>query len=482
MKRILPVFLLAMIAASPAFGQAPAKPTVIVLRPAAEPVPALKYRLEPERRSLSPGNAAIYYHRALTMLVETRPRPLANGKTRTDTGWVDERTLYDWIIGPIAQIPKDKARAELVVVANVMQEIELGAQRAICDWEFDQRKEGINLVMPEIQGIRSLARLVKLKVLVAILDGDVDQAMRWIEIGMVMGRHASDGPTLIQALVGIAIDSMMAQCLEELIQAPGTPSLYWALADHTRPFIDLRRSLEGERYLLEKELPELAELDMPPWSLDQARRFSEALQKKIFSLDSGTQAIPSFFRGLGVAGMAAKIYPSAKRGLIALGRPAATVEAMPIVQASVLYSMLEYQRLRDDSYKWMNVPYWQVSLEKTDALLGTFEDKMSNPLITLFRQLTPAFHSARLAAVRLDRMFDALQCVEAIRMDAAAHGGKLPASLAAITVVPTPLDLATGKPFEYKTDGRTATLSAPYFAGGPRHPSYAIHFELKLAP
>ena len=48
-----------------------AKPTQIVLRPAAEPVPALKYQLLPERRTLVPGNAAIFYHRAVEMSCST---------------------------------------------------------------------------------------------------------------------------------------------------------------------------------------------------------------------------------------------------------------------------------------------------------------------------------------------------------------------------------------------------------------------------
>ena len=45
-------------------------PTVIIVRPAAEPVPALKYRLVPERITLVPGNAAIFYHRAIQLELE----------------------------------------------------------------------------------------------------------------------------------------------------------------------------------------------------------------------------------------------------------------------------------------------------------------------------------------------------------------------------------------------------------------------------
>ena len=101
--------------------------------------------------------------------------------------------------------------------------------------------------------MRSLARLVALKARLAILDGKTDEAIHWIQTGLVMGRHAGRGPTLIQALVGVAFDNLMAERIKDLIQAPGTPSLYWALADRPRPFVDMGEALEGERHLLEKD-------------------------------------------------------------------------------------------------------------------------------------------------------------------------------------------------------------------------------------
>ena len=59
--------------------------------------------------------------------------------------------------------------------------------------------------------------------------------------------------------------------------------------------------------------------------------------------------LPDLSRRLGIAAMAAKIYPEAKRALIARGRPEAQVEAMPVIQVAALYSMEEYQRIRDDN-------------------------------------------------------------------------------------------------------------------------------------
>jgi hypothetical protein len=346
--------------------------------------------------------------------------------------------------------------------------------------------------------MRGLARLVALKARLAILDGKTDDAVHWIETAFVMGRHVSQGPLAIQALVGISIGRANARYLEDLIQAPGGPSLYWALADRPRPFIDMRRPMEGERYLLEKEVPELSELDRGAWSLDQARRFADTLQRKLFALASGRPtpggagAVPMDFPGLsrrlGIAAMAAKVYPEAKRALIAQGRPEIQVEAMPVIQVAALYTMQEYQRLRDDAYKWMNVPYWQSYNRIEQANQFTAEQRLANPLLVMiYDLLSPARNAPRFAPIRLERELDALQCIEAIRLYVAAHDGKLPPTLEAITDAPAPLDPATGKPFLYQMNGDSATLSALASRGFnyPRvvddHQPYAIRYELKLA-
>jgi hypothetical protein len=474
-----------------------AEPIPITIRPAGEPIPALKYRLIPPRKSLVPGNAAIFYHRGIQHVIETRLR-LANEASATAAKAppaerppsTDER-IAKWIAGPIAEIPRAEAEEVLLPFRGALREAEAGASRSFCEWEFELRKEGISLLIPEIQEMRSLARLVSLRARLAILDGDADAAMHWIEVGMTMGRHTGDGPLLIQALVGLAIESMMIDSLRSAIQIPGTPSLCWALVDRPRPFINLRRSLEFEGGVLERELPGVDELDGEPWSLDRARAFVAEMQEKLLLFAAGEPipgtagALPSDLSGfanrLGIAAMAAKIYPEARKALVAAGYPEAKVGAMPVVQVAALYTLREYRRLQDDIHKWMNVPYWQ-SYDRVDrSFPADVEGKLANPLLTLFRMLTPALNSARLADLRVERQLDALQCVEAIRLHAAAHGGRLPESLEAITEAPIPLDPATGKPFAYEADGRAAILSAPIPPGAPKHASYAIRYELKLA-
>jgi len=127
--------------------------------------------------------------------------------------------------------------------------------------------------------------------------------------------------------------------------------------------------IEGERYFLEKELPELNELDRRVWSLDQARRFAGTL-RKLFALASeepiaGTDGavpmdLPSCPAGSELPRWPPSSTPEPNAPLIARGRPEAQVQAMPVVQVAALYSLEQYQRIRDERYKWMNVPYWPI--------------------------------------------------------------------------------------------------------------------------
>jgi hypothetical protein len=50
--------------------------------------------------------------------------------------------------------------------------------------------------------------------------------------------------------------------------------------------------------------------------------------------------------------------------------------------------------------------------------------------------------------------------VEALRLYAAAHEGRLPATLDQITEVPVPLDPVSGRAFDYRLNGDTAVLTS----------------------
>jgi hypothetical protein len=459
----------------------------LVLRPAAEPSPALKYRLLPERRSLVPGNAAVFYHRAIE-LYDQAAQQAARRMEPGEFAAIDEQATGAWITGPLESIPIDQARQRLETYRTALVEANLGSRRQTCNWEFDLRSEGAELLLPEIQNMRALLRLVALKARIAVIDGKVDEAVEWLQTGYAMARHVTEGPILIQGLVGVAMSRVMTKPLEDLIQAPGAPSLFWALADRPRPFIDLAEAMDGERFLLEREISSLRELDGAPWSLEKARTFSEELRTKLFRLagyaarstaGSDSASIEDWTSKLGLAALVAQVYPEAKAALVARGRSVAQVEAMPAVQVAALHTFQSYQELRDDVFKWTGVPYHQAHNRFDDVMTARKVQCETNPLLQLFRVLIPAVRSVQMAQLLIDRQLDAIQCIEAIRIYGAAHG-KFPAALNDITEAPVPLDVATGQPFGYRALGDHAILSAPS-PGGQDIPQYRINYDLKWA-
>src|SRR5688500_8032600 len=75
MIRSVTTLLVLLGSATAAVAQPPVKPTQLTLRPAAAPVPALRYRLLPEVREQSPGNAAQLYYRAYSPEWQSYRRP-----------------------------------------------------------------------------------------------------------------------------------------------------------------------------------------------------------------------------------------------------------------------------------------------------------------------------------------------------------------------------------------------------------------------
>ena len=154
---------------------------------------------------------------------------------------------------------------------------------------------------------------------------------------------------------------------------------------------------------------------------------------------------------------------------------------MPVLQAFVLHEVLVYDSFYDDTIKWYGVPYRQAraGLARVEQRLkATRSDPTLGGIFAAL--LLPAVDKVMFASVRLDRRLDALRCVEALRLYAAAHEGKLPEKLADVTAVPLPADPVTGKPFAYRRDGATATLSGPAPAGQEPNLSNSITYEITL--
>jgi hypothetical protein len=149
---------------------------------------------------------------------------------------------------------------------------------------------------------------------------------------------------------------------------------------------------------------------------------------------------------------------------------------MPVTQAVLLYEVHNFDRLFDEMVKWYGMPYphMRKGMKAAEQQLkqAKAEFKAGTWLATL---LLPAMQKVASVSYRIDCKLAGLVCVEAIRQHAAAHGGKLPATLKDITIVPVPVNPYSGEPFEYLVKGNTATLTAPPVEGDiPQSSSWTI--------
>jgi hypothetical protein len=114
--------------------------------------------------------------------------------------------------------------------------------------------------------------------------------------------------------------------------------------------------------------------------------------------------------------------------------------------------------MADEIVALSDLPYLKVlprSAEVKARMSQQIAEEPSNPFV----QFCPAIVSATQSFARADLERTALLAVEALWSYAGANGGKLPARLEDVKDTPVLDNPITGRPFEYRVDGDTATLA-----------------------
>src|SRR5262249_23613463 len=132
------------------------------------------------------------------------------------------------------------------------------------------------------------------------------------------------------------------------------------------------------------------------------------------------------------------------------GLPEERVQRFPADQVILLDERREYEVRRDEVMKMTRLPVWQA-----EALAARTATK--KPPAIFADALVQGTDAVRRARGRLEQRIALLRHVEALRLHAAEHDGKLPAKLSEISV-PLPNDPFTGKPFRYEVSGATVHL------------------------
>ncbi len=463
--------LLAAALPAPAFAQ-DVEPIRITFHPAAPAGPALRHHLLPQLHEMAPGNAADHYKQAIAELKKVSDTTGAEGE------------IDSWLDLPPAELPRGQVRKVLEQYKEVYRLADRAARSEYCDWGIAERvrKMGIGTTLAEVQDMRKLARLLALRARLDVLEGHTALALRDLQTGFAAARHVGKTPVLIGSLVGMALAAVTAKELDLFLSQPNAPNLYWALTDLPRPFIDLRRAMEGERVGVYGTFPGLLEAvndpAAPPMTPEQVRKSVELLANEFgVGKDYPTRAAVSLL-------IRAK-HPAAKEALVAAGFPRAQVEKMPHVEVALLHSLRQYDRFLDETSKWRTFPYAEASkgLREADRMFREARVKVLSPAsdvpaLPLAALLLPAAQKVVAAQARTDRRLAALRCVEALRLYAAAHGGKLPARLDDVKEVPVPADPYLGKPFVYRLGKGLVTLEGPPPAGEKANPGNALRYDL----
>ncbi len=420
----------------------------LVLRPAAEPRPALKYRLLPPLLDRQPGNAAVLYNRIAIGFGDVHP-PSQREK------------IVEWQEMPLAELPLEEMQKTLDENRGVLDDLHLAARCEDCDWQLPLRgRDFTQLLLPTAQSMRHFARLLVLQARLQIARGDFDGAIRTLQTGFAMGRHAAEGPTLVHCLVGRAVCSMMAERVRELIQQPGSPNLYWTLTVLPRPLVDWRTAFENEMDVLYVSFPELRTVEDRSRTPEHWQALWEELAERVAGWQRGREESRRRPGPVRAAADALGRYPMAKQRLIEEGRPAEEVEKMPVPQVLLIHTMRTYDEARDQVGKWVFLPFYEDSPHRSARQWRDLVEALNREILPLGRSLLPAVESVRLSVARLEREIALLRTVEALRLHGAAHDGQLPASLEEVTEVPIPVDPVWWQPFQYQLRQGTATLEA----------------------
>jgi hypothetical protein len=420
------------------------------------PTPSLRYRLLPDPRDLEPGNAAALYYRTEAMFVENRVAFAELGKQYWD----------DWTAMPLADLPLKEVREKVGYFRTQLKELAVAGRKRDCDWELDGRPEGLALLLPEIQGYRSFARVVAVKARLEMAEGKLDQAITTLQSGLSLGRNLARGPSVIHVLIGAAIQEVMYRRVEELMQQPGAPNLYWSLSVLPRRLADIEWLMNEDVGMFERMAPWRKRLENGPINQEQVRACQREIDR---ALERFNVRRPTYGEALQQALRLSAVYPEARAFLKARRIGGDELDAMPVFQAVALYAFADFRESVEEAVKWtaepeaMNHPgywaavqRWQTAMTRLDQLFfrgllkGVTVGEASRPLELLLR-----------VEAREARHVAALRCLEALRLHAAAHDGQLPADLDAVQEVPVPLDPVSGRPFRYERDGDRALLSAP---------------------
>ena len=449
----------------------------LTLSPTALPKPLSRYYLTPQYKEMQPGNRVPGYMKAYMeqasffakepaaqreawnlMKIEDLPLDEMRKSNAANLGGLAYRE------GKETVFLSDKRLIDFAPTGRPLADVDEASRLLTSDWQvwFNLRRDGIELLLPEIQKMRELASVLKVRMRYEIATKQFEKAAYSARTYFGLVQSFETHPTLIASLVGLSIEAICLNALEEMIAQPGCPNLYWSFAEIPAEGLNLRTAIQGEKLLCETMFGSLlnAKGELPDAEL---KKVMAQLDMFVYLSREGVKKPLAASERYGKQAGDAKKVEATRAFLIETGMKPALVQAMSPLQAVMTADVRHYEVDLDEFFRVFQLP----NAEAAKLGVEMEADLKADSELTLSAYLLPAANKVRQANVRLQQRVAYLRVIEAIRLHAFENAGKLPAQLKDMKST-IPLDPVTGKAFDYTVKDGQATLS-----GGNPNPGQA---------
>ncbi|QDV23780.1 hypothetical protein [Aureliella helgolandensis] len=440
---------------------AAAEPHLLTISATAEPQPSLKYRFRESAVLRQPGSAGEILSRARYASLQI---PDAADLQQQYTA-----NSAQWHEAPLAELLDSDLSDYLAANAQVIKLVRAATRRARIelrqDVELDAEVgEAIDLSL--VQDYRHFARLLFLQARWELANDRFDEAIECVGTGFRLAEILEfQKPSVISKLVEIAIRGLMLSAVEELVQQPACPNLYWALASVPDSYWNPADSLDGELVYQNEQLGPLMEpLDSDVGREDVNERLIQAVSivPEVLMDESQLERPQAEL----MAGATVLLFTDKGREeLIDHGiDPRQVGEMLPA--AVVLESTrIGFAESRDAVFKWALLPNAEEEMMESFPQFSNPRAFLS-PGKVLLGGLLPSIQAVQNASRRGFTIHRRAMLIEALRAYA-AQARELPVSLENLEPLPAPINPQTGQLFEYnRSSTHEATIrNLPLYPG-----------------
>lgn len=431
--------------------------TRLTVQPMPAPRPAMRYQLLPEVGELNVGNAAQWYLRCFS-----EQRLFFFSKQG-----VEERAQL--LTMPLKDIPVEKYKQ---FGGNALRQADWAARLDSIDWQLIHRlqSDDVEPTQPELAALHALALSLQARFRVEIATKSYDDAICTAKTLFAFARHLGENPTEPGSRLGLTVADLALDSLEEMIQQPDCPNLYWALANLPCALVDLHKGIQGSGILMTRRLKSIR--DDSIMSDEEIEKIISKLSGMLgFAREEAGKPPRNLRAALATRARDAEQIRAIRKRLLEGGVAEGLVPSFSPLQVLLIEAKRDYETRRDERVKLLAFFPWQI-----DALNDAERGTMAGGL---FDDFLPPVLELRRQQGRFEQRLALLRLVEALRMYAANHGGKWPATLAELAV-PMSNDPFTGKAFPYEVKGNIALLRGNPPRGEQTNPLFNIRFAVAV--